>query len=222
MPALPTQRLDAVLPLILPYVKHCPEPYALFQLRMAAIEFCERTKCWRNIVTVDLTENHTAIVAPPYSTIHEFEEAWLGDARLTPTQFTNAEPDELFGRSGGNRAKFITQIAPGEVAVYPFEAGTLKVSVFLKPRQGQQFGTDAADPMFDAFNVIPAFLFDQNAMDLASGALARIMLTPDEPFSDPARAAFHDAAFKAACAGSFASSIKGQQNAPIRVKPNWM
>lgn len=222
MPAMPTQRLDAVLPLILPYVKHCPEPYALFQLRQAAIEFCERTKCWRHIVTVDLTENHTAIVAPPYSTIHQFEEAWLGEVQLTPTQFTNAAPDDLSGRSGGNRAKFITQIAPGEVAVYPFEAGILKVSAFLKPRHGQQFGTDAADPMFDAFNVVPAFLFDQHAMDLASGALARIMVTTGEPFSDPNRAAFHDAAFKAACAGNFASSIKGQQNAPIRVKPNWM
>lgn len=222
MPALPTQRLDALLPLIIPYVTSCPEPYALFQLRQAAIEFCERTKCWRHIVTVGIAANHTATVAPDFSTIHEFEEAWLGEVKLTPTQFTDAQPDELSGQSIGDRARYITQIAPGEVAVYPFEAGTLKISCFLKPRQGQQFGTDAADPMFDAYNVIPAFLFDQHAIDLSNGALARIMLTPNEPFSDPARAAFHEAAFNSACASSFSSSIRGQQNAPVRVKPNWM
>lgn len=222
MPAYPTTRLSELLPLILPHAKHCPEPFALLQARLAAIEFCEKTRCWRHVLTREMTTNHSVVVAPMTATIFEFEDATFDGSPLTPIQYTEADPDDLLEIANDGEPKWISQIAPGEVAVFPFKAGTLRASVFLKPRHGQLFGTDPLDPLHDSFNVIPDFLFVQHAADLADGALARILFTPDEPFTDPQRAAVHHAAFKKACSNKSGAHVRGQQRAPVRTKPRWI
>jgi hypothetical protein len=222
MPAFPTTRLSALLPLILPYVQHCPEPYALFQARLAAIEFCEKTRCWRHVVTLPMTAHTTMIFAPMSATIHEFEDVTYDGEPLTPVQYTEADPDALTGIAEGGNPRWITQVAPGEVSVFPFVPGTLRASVFLKPRHGQQFGTDLSDPLHDAFNVIPDFLFAQHATQLADGALARIMLTENEPFYNPEKAAMHERKFQSACANRSGAHVRGQQRAPVRTRPNWI
>lgn len=222
MSALPTVRLSEFLHLVLPQAKHCPEPFALLQLRLAAIEFCERTRCWRYVVTKELTVNSSVLLSPITATIHEFEEATLNGLPLEPTQFSDIPADEITGEVALGQAKWITQSAPGEVSIYPFETGTLRVSCFLKPRHGQVFGTDSEDPMFDAYNVVPDFMLAQHATAIADGALRRILMTPDEPFTDPQRAVVHAAEFDGACRAHFSSNMRGQQRAPVRVKPRWM
>lgn len=222
MPALPTTRLSVLLPLILPMAKHCPEPYALLQARLACIDFCEATRCWRHVQSVTMTDNHTAIVAPTHSTIFEFEEVTWNGLPLDPVDYTEAEPDELAAIAGSGNPRWISQISPGEVGVFPFKPGTLRLSLFLKPRHGQLFGTDADDPLHDAYNVIPEFLFIQHATALADGALARILMTRDEPFFDPQKAAVHDAAFRSALVRKSSSHVRGQQRAPVRTKARWI
>jgi hypothetical protein len=222
MPALPTTRLSSLLPLVLPFAKHCPEPFALLQARLAAIEFCEKTRCWRHVATVEMVANHTAFVAPTHSTIFEFEDATFDGNPLAAIQYTEATPDELAEIAGSGRPKWLTQISPGEVAVYPFEPGTLRLSMFLKPRHGQLFSTDPDDPLHDAYNVIPDFLFQQHANALADGALARILMCEGEPFFNPQKAAVHDARFGEACGRRSSSHVRSQQRAPIRTKPRWL
>jgi len=214
--------ISELLPYILPTVPACPRPFAEFKAREAVIEFCERTMCWRQILTVNLTANNRALIAPPFATIHEFEEVTLNGRELEPTQFTEAMPDEMRGEQAPAQAKYVTQIKPGEVSVYPFEAGTLKVAVFLKPKHGQAIGANPENPLEDANNFLPAFMVAQYASSLASGALARILMTKGQSFYDPNLAQKHEAIFDAACNAHFSTSIRGQQKAPMRVKPRWM
>ena len=222
MTALPTTRLSALLPLILPFAAHCPEPYALLQARLAAIEFCEKTRCWRHVVSKAMTANNSTLIAPITATIFEFEAVTFDGNPLDPIQYTEADPDALAEVAQTGEPKWITQVAPGEVAVFPFKAGTLRASVFLKPRHGQRFGVDADDPLHDAYNVIPEFLFAQYATSLADGALARILMTQGEPFFDPQRAAIHASAFRDACAIKSNSHVRGQQRGPVRTKARWI
>lgn len=217
-----TTRLSSLLPLILPHVPSCPEPFALHQARMAAITFCEKTRCWRHIVTQDVTENHAKIITLDYATIYQFEEATLNGVPLIPTQFTDADPNELSGDNEGGSGRYISQISAGTVGIYPFEAGRLRVSCFLKPRHGQLFGTDTDDPLFDAYNMIPTFMFEQHALALAAGALANIMQTPNEEFTDMDRAQNELAKFIDACNSNFANNMTGQQRAPKRVKARFI
>lgn len=217
-----TASVDELMPYILPKVPTVPLPYAQFQARLAAIEFCERTRCWRQVLTSNLTSSKGCMLAPLNATIHEFEEATLDGNLLTPTQFTDVEPDELTGGENKGPAKYITQISPGTVSVYPFEKGKLRVSCFLKPRHGQAVGLDQDNPLDDAYNVLPEFMVTQYAEKLADGALWRIMSTNNQPFTDLEMAAVHRQAFENACNTHFGSNLRGQQRAPVRVKPRWM
>jgi hypothetical protein len=222
MSSFPTARTADLLPFILPKAKAAPQPFAELQARVACIEFCENTRCWRHITTVMLETQGQAVVAPFYATIHEFEEATLDGVPLTPTQFIDVKPETLTGRAEPGNAAYIAQSNPGTVTVYPQQTGTLRLSVFLKPRYGQLFGMDAENPLEDAYNVIPEFLVAQHAQVLAAGALSRILSTPDEPFTDMKMAAVYRQEFELGMSRHFSSNIRGQQRAPVRTRPQWM
>lgn len=220
---MPTIHLKQFLPRVLPYVPGCPEVLAVAHLRDAAIEFCERTKCWRAISSVALSANGQAMVTPSTATIHLIEEATWNGLDLIPVQFTDISPDELTGTSNTSPPRYITQIEPGKVQCYPFTTGgTLRISAFLKPRSDAIYNTDAANPFDDANAVVPDFIYQQDAESIASGAIARILAVPEHRFSNDEKSAYYRQAFNIACDHRFSRHMHGQQRAPIRVKGSYM
>lgn len=219
---LATTRLTEFSHLIDQHIAGCPRPTAERALRMAAIEFCEKTKAWRHVLNHTLTAQGPVIVAPTYATIHQIESATHEGNALTPIGFTAVDPDPLTGLVAVGAPIYITQSSPNEVMIYPYSDGALRLSVFLKPRFGMLFGTDAADPMHDAYNIVPEFMLTQHGETIAHGALARLFAVPNEQWTDETRAAFYYGSFKERCAGAQASTFKGQQRAPLRTKPRWM
>jgi hypothetical protein len=211
-----TVRLSAFLPYIMPYVDGCPRPVAEKLLRSAIIEFCEKTRAWRYIVNVELTVQDQSVTPPPYTTIHEIEQATWNGQPLDPTQFTQAAPDQMTGRVSQGAPKWITQIGPDMLSVYPFMAGAVALSVFLKPKTDQRFGLDPTDPLHDAYNVCPAFMFHQHAEPLAAGALARLFALPNQRFTDVEQAGFYMQKFALFLAEKSSTNLRGQQRAPVR------
>lgn len=220
--SFPDTPLSSFLPYIVPHVPACPDPVIEFLLRQSAIDFCERTRAWRYTTSVTITNESPILVAPAYSEIHEIETATHDAMPLTPAVYIDTTPTALYGTQPSNTPKFITQINSGSVIVAPYSPGTLRLSVFLKPQTGVEMGGDAADPLADAKNVVPAFLFQHHAQTLAAGALARILLLPEQPFTEPGLAAIKRAEFDAAVDAIAARLQKGQQRAPLRTKPRWM
>lgn len=220
--SLPLVSLSLLLPYILPNAPGCSEPYALLCLRRAAIAFCERTRCWREFLTLDVTSTNSVMIDPANAAVHEIEEAWHNGRKLSPISFAGSDPLELVGGTAhtGSPEAF-TQATPGTIAIYPFQPGTLRLSVFLKPRQGQALGTDVDDPLADAFNVAPPFMIQHHAEALAAGALSRILATPNETFTDPQGAGVYAGMFEGKAAEATSRKLRGQQRAPIRTKPNW-
>lgn len=219
---MPTH-MSALLPSVLPYVPNCPEFLAIAQIKAAAIQYCERTRCWRAVVSQVLTAQGQAIIAPlPSATIHLFEDATLDGQPLLPMQFTDIEPDEMNGEVATGTPQYITQIEPGKVQVYPFLAGaTLRASVFLKPRADALYNTIPTDPFHDAYAVIPDFLSQQDGEAIASGAIYRLKIMPEQRFYDPQGAGVAMQSFERACDSRFGGQMKGQQRAKIRTKPHW-
>lgn len=220
--ASPTTPLASFLPYVLPEATACPAPTAEFQLRMAAIEFCERTRCWRHLTSVVVSAENTTIAAPALTTIHEFEEATHDGRLLTPTQYTEVEAEALKGELREGQPQYITQTEPGKVTIYPYAAGTLRLSMFLKPQHGTLFGADPVNPLRDALNMVPPFMLEQHATALAHGALARILRLPGETWTDGERAMFHHSKFEAAVGACSTSNMRGQQRAPVRTKAQWI
>lgn len=220
---MPTTPLSAFLPRVLPYAPGCPDILAVSHLRDAAIEFCERTKCWRSITSTTMAANSQAMITPATATIHLIEEATYNGQPLTPVQFTDIGPDELTGLVTVSAPSYITQIEPGKVQVYPFVAGgVLRVSAFLKPRADSVYNGNAADPFQDANAVVPDFMFMQDAEAIAQGALARILAVPEHRFSNDQKANYYRQMFERACDSRFSRHMHGQQRAPIRTKGDWM
>lgn len=216
--AVETVQLSEFLPLVLPKAPGVPEPVAEFNLRLAAIEFCERTRAWRHVINTTVSAQNKTIVAPDYAAIHEIEQAYFNGKELQPIQYSDVdhgEEDENLGEP-----RYITQANPNTVALYPFpeDTGDFKMSVFLKPRGGHEYGGNPDDPLEDAYNEVPEFLFVQHAEPIAFGALHRILMTPNTSFSDGAAAAFYMQRFEQCVSSKFSANMRGQHRAARRTK----
>jgi hypothetical protein len=217
--------LREFLPYIWLHVPGAPEITVQTYARMAAIEFCERSRCWRHMVEVTLTDqNHVAVVAPDYAAIHDFEFATfrpVDDAQprpLTPTQFSDVAPRGFDWQEGG-APQYITQASPNTATIFPFAPGLLSLSVFLKPRFGQDLAhPDRVGPLDDYYNRVPDFLLTQWGEAISSGAIAKLLVVPQQRWTDPKMAAAFLAKFERYCDGAFSSNIKGQHRAPPRAR----
>lgn len=208
------------LPMVLPYAAGCPDFVAEQHIRLAAIEFCERTRCWRYIAKAAFDTNNETIISPDYATIHEIENAWWNEeVRLTPLQFNDAHPSDLTETTDqGGPPRHFTQLNDNSITVLPLGAGDLRLTVFLKPRSGSSFGYDAGFPLRDYYNQVPRFLFLQHAEAIANGALERILRLPGQDFSNPGQAAVHRQLFDQAMDKMFSHNLRGQQRARRRTK----
>lgn len=201
--------IDDLLPLILPRAPGCPEPIALDAIRQAAIEFCERTKLWRDTDQF-YADEFGDIMAPAQSVIHHIEEARFDGHRLEPiaVQELNARyPDYDWKTQTGDQPKFVTQLHPDTVKIVPAWTGYLELTLLLKP------SNDAQE--------IPNFIIDQYARTIADGALAEILMIPGAPYTNPQGGAMYSQRFQQRLDALQAMSIKGQQRAPIRTTPSY-
>lgn len=220
-----TVTFDQFLPIVLPYAPGLPVITAEHAVRLAAIEFCERTRCWRHMTDVAFTDtNHQAVAAPDYAAIHDFEFAVFTGAGiqrrpLKPTQYSEIAPDGL-DIYAGSAPDHITQVTPNTVTIFPFAAGTVSLSLFLKPRHGQDFAhIDNTAPLQDFYNQVPDFLLIQWGEAIAAGALGRVLTMPGTQWLNPGLAADRRAYFERACDKHFSQQVIGQQGAIRRTKP---
>lgn len=205
--------LDEFLPNIRMYAPGAADPTSYFAIRQAAIDFCERTRAWRfdDEFTVS-ADDYEGLYAPDNSVIHEIEGVWFDGNRLT--RKTPSQLDELLPkwRSGGEKPtglpSYVTQIEQNTITIVPFSAGKVKLSLFLKPSQN-------ADEL-------PDFLADQHRETIAWGALSRILLIPNQSFSNPDMGAAFGQAFQGKIDGKSTLGITGQQRAPVRTKASFI
>lgn len=213
-------RTTALLPMFMSNVPTCPDFVAERAVRQAAITFCEVSRAWRHVSTHTLVGGAHVLVAPPNTAIHEIEFAEWDRNKLTPMQYSSIDS----AREG--HPEYITQVSPGEVAVYPaLPVGLpdqLEISVFLKPLATSAVGLLMDDPLHDINDVIPDFLVSIHGGALARGALGLIFAIPNQPWSDAAAASYYSNQFDTDCSNSFRQNLRGQQRARSRTTSRWM
>lgn len=199
--------LEDLFSRILPRAKNCPEPVASAGIRAAAIEFCERTRLWRDSDKITLTEANCNVIAVPYGAVlHEIESARFNGLPLEPVSLSWLDDEIVDWRNKtASAGKWITQTEPDTLAVIPACDGTLDLSLILKPSNEAE--------------TLPDFMINAHARALSDGALAEILTIPGQPFYNPDLAMFHSNRFRAELDRLFNASIKGQQRATTRTKP---
>lgn len=201
--------LDAFLPRITPYAPGVAEPTAFANIIKAAQIFCDRGRLWRNDVSVDVTPvSVNTIPVPVGAELFEIESARVAERSLEPISIAELDRRYADWRSQVNDLpRWYTQTVPGTVQLVPACTGTLDLSTFLRPTNNAQQLPD---------------LFGQYLEEIADGALARILMIPAQPFTDPAAAQFYGQRFDNRMDSLFNRTVQGQQRAPIRTRARFM
>lgn len=202
--------LDDLLPSISLFAPGAAIPAVYFAIRQAAIEFCERTKLWRFEDEFEaVSTDDDQILAPADAVIHEIEEVRFEGQKLAP-KTTRWLDDNCSGwreSTYTGTPGYVTQTEPNVLRLVPRGDGTVSLSVWLKPSQ------DADE--------LPDFIVDQYREVIAHGALARLLLIPNQSFTSHELGIAFGGAFQAKLDSLSAKGFTGQQRAPVRTKASF-
>jgi hypothetical protein len=196
------------LPDVLIHAAAVPEPTAILYLRRAAQEFCTKTKLWREVDCLPATGGEfETVCVPPYSALVQLESVSLNGRDLFPLR-----GDRHAGRDGGE-PDYFTQTGPDQMRLVPCGGSALvgqemRMSMILKPAEGAEMTAD--------------FLYDHHVEAIAAGALSRILMLPNQPYTDLARAGVFAGQFQAELDRLMGASIKGQQRANVRSRSRFL
>lgn len=201
--------IDKFLPDVRPFAPGVPDVTAYKHIRLAAIEFCERTRLWRFEDSYTVTPSDCEqILTPAGSVLHDIENVSFDgrDLRRVGTR----DLDRL--RPGWSAEdvtitampEFVTQIDQGTIRIVPADTGTLYLRLRLKPSQ------DAMD--------LPDFLAAEYRECIGWGALGRLLMIPGQSYTNPDLAAFYMQRFSVKVDSLITKGTNGQQNAVKRTR----
>lgn len=194
----------------------CPEPLAVRHLRDAAIEFCRRTRIWRETESFTLpSEGYDCIVLQHDRQIFEIRRVTATTGTGDDTEIRDLDPKTVDWldqerpdwRTAEGSPQYFTQISPNTVRVTPIpeDETAITLELVLLPSEDAE---DLIDVLIDTY---PRVLVD--------GALAAILGLPSD-FADPDLAAKRGAMFMRALDHWGNLVPRGQQRAVRRVKPS--
>lgn len=198
--------IDDLLPEVLIYAPKVPHIVAFRFIREIAKEFCQRTRLWRAQDEFEVTAPESeGITTISDANIFEVEWAELEDIALEPVKPSWLDQNvPLWQTLENETAKYVTQLSPNTLTVVPKATGTLKLRLVLEPSRKAM--------------TLPDFMVEQHGTLIGRGAAARIMLTPDQDYTNPNLGAAMNAEFKADLDRLAVKAVKGQQRAPLRTK----
>jgi hypothetical protein len=198
--------LDTFLGNVRPWAPGVPDPTAYKNIRLAAIEFCERTRLWRYEDEYDVTEADCigGVSTPSGSVLHDIEVVLFDGNEILPKatrDLDRLEKGWRTGALGSGLPRYYTQIEESMLRIVPAYAGTLYLCLRLKP---SQTSTDLPDFM------------DNYRECIGWGALGRLLSVPGQPYSNPELASFYMGRFSDKLDRLSIKGSVGQQNAPKR------
>lgn len=208
------QSLDAFLPRLLPSVLGCSEPLAKTALVDSAIEFCEST-----LVVQAFSEPQPApagvglyeLDVPMQQAVASTLKVWFNQDLLTPAPASLVDAILAYITPVGTdeavpgAPRHFYEVSPGVLGVYPppQDAGYLSARCAFKPlRSATSLDDSLLEDWVDA---------------VVSGACARLMIIPDQAFTEPKLAEYHMMRFKQEVAKAANLQIKGRVGASLRI-----
>jgi hypothetical protein len=201
--------LDVFLPKILPRVEGAARPAVYDAIRVAAQEFCTRTRLWRETDTLQTVSDDLDIVAVPQGAVlFEIESARFEGHELEPQSISWLDDNVARWReSTADMPRHITQTEPDTVRLVPMATGTLDLSLYLKPA--------------DDAGYLPDWMGNHYKQVIADGALAELLTMPGQAYTSPELAMFYSDRFDKRVTLLSSANLKGQQKARVRTKPHF-
>lgn len=178
----------------LPYLPGCTEPIAQDKIREAAIEFCERS--WAHNIVLEqlpLTANVPELEFADFidsdcqARVHKVLEATLNRETLTPLAIDDCR--RHFGADWQQRTgvpEAYVQTGATHLRLVPYPAQSQPKGLWLKvAMKPQQDATEVHDELWEEY-----------AMAIAEGALAKLYLMGKKPWTNPEAAGIAAAKFE--------------------------
>jgi hypothetical protein len=200
---------------VLPDVPGVPEAAAILAIRNTAIDFCIKTRIWRETLAavnvVAAQANYVCAPATPNTSIVTVLYGWLSDQPLNGPM----SDDDLDMRGFQWRTQTsdtpdsFTLPDPGTMRLIGIPtaniAAALVARVALKPTQT---ATDASD-----------FLFNDWHEEIGHGAKARLMAIPNKEWSNPNAVLYHVNQYKSALTRGRTKALKGNSDMSLMANP---
>lgn len=199
--------LEDFMPLIRPHALNCSPPVIEGAVVEVAIDFCEATKVWRhkaNFVSDMIEPGLVMLAAPAGAKLYEVERVWFEGRKLDKATIADLPPEIYDGSP-----QQYTQIQREQITVWPCSLGTtFAVSMIIKPSRAAQ--------------ELPDFLLEDYGDAIADGVIAKLLLMPERPWSQPQLGAYHKGLFEDAKNKAFATNTFGQHRARARTKASFI
>lgn len=186
------------------------DPVTESAIKRTVIEFCASTLIWKhNPTAINIVANTAtyAIVAPADASVVAVISAQIDGQPLTPKGIDWLDSNVKRWRTDQGATAYFTQTDPGEIILAPLPSsslvGGMTMTVALQPTR--------------AASTFPQWIYDHHGYVLTDGALAKLMLMSDKPWSDPQLGADARARFDTAVSSIRANADTSLGRAAARV-----
>lgn len=203
---------EKFLPHVLPYVPNCLEDQAVLAIRNACIEFCKETNIVQepmDAITATAGNNTYQPDVPSGYLMNKVLELYYVGRKMDAKSLL--ELQRLYTMNWGalvGAPRVYTQFNPDEFTVTPSPAETVK-NAFT--------GRMGLVPTRSSTQV-RSIVYDRYLEDIVPGALARLMVTPDQPYTDVAAARDYAVLSKSRIAAVRQYVNSGMTQAPMRAR----
>lgn len=201
-----SQFYDEILPEIPNYVKSLVDQ----AIRDACIEFCRRTRLWKETVQVNVVATEASILVTPPSPQAVFME--VRRVAYDGTDLTPFMPEEKDADTPNWREDTGT---PENYCVYGDED---KVFLYPIPTESLTNGLEVDGVFAPARSCtqVPSFLYDRHSKVIAKGAKYRLMQMGKKPWTDRELSAKYEREFNNECGGEGMRVAQGATRGPLR------
>lgn len=207
-------QLDAFLSYVALHCMGVPEPTLLIEVRSACIEFCERSRVWKERVSLSVREGRAEyeIPLPEGAQLVKLEEVFYDGDRIEAMA-----PDALHDRwqrwmSQTGVPSVYTQLDPMTLTLVPKPTVSLSRGLVLRACFKPDRSADT----------VPDWLFQHYVQPIAAGALARLMAVNSLPCFNPQLAMVQGVAFAEGINKALMAADKGFTRAPRRTVPRFL
>lgn len=200
---------------VLPHLPGCPEPLALNAIRNAVIEFMERSWVFSDFldaVSVNATIADIEFETPDDLLVSKLLTAWYDDAKLVIK--TPDEMEEIFGQNWSTKTgtpTHATQLNERELRLVPIPAADLQNALLMRVTFKPTRDSTAVDER----------IFEEYLEPIACGALAKLFILPQKPWTNPEASKWHSDKFNEGIDKARQKALKGFGRARRRVKAHF-
>lgn len=197
------------------YAPNAPEPLAETFIRDAADEYLERSRAWKVVDTITVTDHRDGDLLQdmPDARIVEILDAFFDDGDGSRHHLTPVTIEHLNKMCPGwyvsplkGCPKYMAQQTPGTIMIYPRRHGKLTVNAALGLAESAQ--------------TMPDFLLTKHSQKIARGAASKLLTMPGVEYANPQLGAALHAEFQSfleeASSSGLATQVKGRTRTTSR------